>query len=230
VKAVARFTAQLSRYSWDPVFAGRDGASDQNVATLNSMDSERWQKIDQVFHDALAREPDQRAAFLTDVCAGDDALLEEVQALIDSHEQSQDFIEAPAGDLAAALLAGSEPGLKKGQKIGPYRVLSLIGEGGMGQVYLARDVRLGRRVALKLLPTEFTLDAERVRRFEQEARAASALNHPNIVTIHEIGRANSLHFMTTEFIDGQTLSRHVASYGTNLDEVLDIALQVASAL
>src|SRR5439155_3692567 len=151
-------------------------------------------------------EPDQRAAFLTDACAGDDSLLEELQALIDSHEQSQDFIETPAGDLAAALLAGSEPGLKKGQKIGPYRVLSLIGEGGMGQVYLARDVRLGRRVALKLLPTEFTLDAERVRRFEQEARAASALNHPNIVTIHEIGRANSLQFMTTEFIDGQTLS------------------------
>jgi serine/threonine-protein kinase len=194
------------------------------------MDSERWQKIDQLFHDALERESDQRAAFLTEACAGDDSLREEVLALIDSHEQSQDFIEMPAGDLAAAMLVGNEARLKKGQKIGPYRVLSLIGEGGMGQVYLARDVRLGRRVALKLLPAEFTLDAERVRRFEQEARAASALNHPNIVTIHEIGRANSLHFMTTEFIDGQTLSRHVASYGTNLEEVLDIAMQVASAL
>jgi serine/threonine protein kinase/tetratricopeptide (TPR) repeat protein len=194
------------------------------------MDSERWQKIDQLFHAALDRESGERAAFLSAACAGDDALCEEVQALLDSHEQSQDFIEESAGDLAASLLVGGDLKLKKGQKVGPYRVLSLIAEGGMGQVYLARDVRLGRRVALKLLPAEFTLDAERVRRFEQEARAASALNHPNIVTIHEIGRVNSLHFMTTEFIDGKTLSRHVGSFGTNLDEVLDIGLQVASAL
>jgi len=194
------------------------------------MDSERWQKIDQLFHAALEHESGERAAFLTAACAGDDALCEEVQALLDSHEQSQDFIEESAGDLAASLLVGGDLKLKKGQKVGPYRVLSMIAEGGMGQVYLARDVRLGRRVALKLLPAEFTLDAERVRRFEQEARAASALNHPNIVTIHEIGRVNSLHFITTEFIDGKTLSRHAGSFGMNLDEVLDIGLQVASAL
>jgi len=130
------------------------------------MDSERWQRIDQLFHEALEHESGQRTAFLSAACAGDDSLCEEVQALLDSHEQSQDFIEGSAGDLAASLLVGGDLKLKKGQKVGPYRVLSLIAEGGMGQVYLARDVRLGRRVALKFLPAELTLDAERVRRFE----------------------------------------------------------------
>src|ERR1041384_7455935 len=194
------------------------------------MDSERWQKIDQLFHDALERESDQRAAFLTEACAGDDALLEEVQALIDSHEQSQDFIEMPAGDLAAAMLVGDQARLKKGQKIGPYRVLSLIGEGGMRQVYLARDVRLGRRVALKLLPAEFTLDAERVRRFEQEARAASALNHPNIVTIYEIGQIDGAYFIATELVEGQTLRDFMPRAPGQMKESLNVIVQVADAL
>src|SRR5438552_3925722 len=139
------------------------------------------------------------------------------------------FFETPAGDVAAELFAESEERLT-GQTIGSYKIISLLGEGGMGEVYLAEDTRLGRRVALKRLPGRFSFSSERVRRFEQEARAASALNHPNIVTIHEIGRANSLQFITTEFIDGKTLSRHVGSIGMNLDEVLDIAMQVASAL
>jgi serine/threonine-protein kinase len=100
----------------------------------------------------------------------------------------------------------------------------------MGEVYLARDERLGRQVALKLLPAQFTRDADRVQRFEQEARAVSALNHPNIVTIHEIGNSNSQHFITTEFIDGETLRQHMASKQLNLEQVLDIATQIASAL
>ena len=194
------------------------------------MSSERWQKIDQLFHAALDREPGERAAFLLQACVGDDSLQKEVESLISSHEQSESFIERPAADVAADLLAGAEAQLTPGQSVGPYQIVSLLGEGGMGEVYLAEDLRLGRQVALKRLPSQFTLSAERVRRFEQEARSASALNHPNIVTIHEIGRIDSTHFITTEFIDGETLRLHLASTRMNLDEVLDIAAQIASAL
>jgi serine/threonine protein kinase/Tol biopolymer transport system component len=194
------------------------------------MDPERWQQIDQLFHSALKCEPAARATFLQQACIEDEALRHEVASLVESHELSDSFIEEPATDLAAELLAGTEEALAAGQTVGPYKIVSLLGEGGMGEVYLAQDERLGRQVALKLLPAQFMRDADRVRRFEQEARAVSALNHPNIVTIHEIGNTNSLHFITTEFIDGETLREHMVSNPLNLDEVLDIATQIASAL
>src|SRR5262249_3974925 len=111
-----------------------------------------------------------------------------------------------------------------------YEIKSLLGRGGMGEVYLAEDVTLGRPVALKMLPAQLTVDAERVRRFEQEARAASALNHPNIVTIHEIGHSGSAHFIAMEFIEGETLRRRLESTRMSLGELLDVAAQVASAL
>ena len=114
--------------------------------------------------------------------------------------------------------------------VGPFRITKVLATGGMGEVYLAHDSRLGRKVALKLLPPQFTVNADRVRRFGQEARAASALNHPNIVTIHEIGQSDSLHFIATEFVDGETLRQHMANVQMKLDEVLDIAIQIASAL
>ncbi|MBA2528033.1 MAG: protein kinase, partial [Pyrinomonadaceae bacterium] len=128
------------------------------------------------------------------------------------------------------LLVSDEPMLAAGQRLGQYEAISPLGEGGMGQVYLAVDTRLGRKVALKLLPSSFTGDADRVRRFGQEARAASALNHPNIVTIHEIGQTDSLHFITTEFVDGETLREHMANRRMTVGEALDVAVQVASAL
>lgn len=194
------------------------------------MTPERWQEIDQLFH--LAREHDStvRAAFLAHACNGDESLRQEVESLVRCHQESEDFIDEPAIDLAAEFFAGSENQLPTGRFVGHYRIVSLLGQGGMGEVYLAEDVSLGRRVALKRLPPQFTLDLDRVRRFEQEARAASALNHPNIVTIYEIGDLASLPFITTEFIDGQTLREHLATARLRIDEVLEVVIQVASAL
>ena len=194
------------------------------------MQPEHWQQIDQLFHLALNQECGQRAAFLAQACDGDEALRSEVEELISSHEEAEHFIETPASDLAAELLAKDHAGIEIGEAIGPYQIASILGIGGMGEVYLAHDTRLGRQVALKLLPPQFTIDPERVRRFEQEARTASALNHPNIVTIHEIGRMNGSQFIVTEFIDGQTLRQRMTETRFSLHESLDVAIQVASAL
>jgi serine/threonine protein kinase/Tol biopolymer transport system component len=194
------------------------------------MRPERWQQIDQLFHSALAQEPNRRAFFLAQKCGGDESLLNEVEVLLASHEQAENFIETPASDLAAALLAKDQTGLVTGQAVGSYKIVSVLGIGGMGEVYLAHDARLGRQVALKLLPAQFTINADRLRRFEQEARAVSALNHPNIVTIHEIGQANSSQFIVTEFVEGQTLRQRMSETGINLRVALDVSIQVTSAL
>ena len=124
----------------------------------------------------------------------------------------------------------AQPESMVGRVIGPYRVVSLIGKGGMGEVYLAEDTRLGRKIALKLLSGELTLQPERVHRFQQEARAASALNHPNILTIHEIGKTDALHFMATEFVEGVTLREHMQSGAMALPKVLNVGTQIATAL
>ncbi|MGQ0763922.1 MAG: serine/threonine-protein kinase, partial [Acidobacteriota bacterium] len=121
--------------------------------------------------------------------------------------------------------------LTTGTKLGRYEIRSQIGAGGMGEVYLADDTTLGRRVALKLLPREHTQDEERLRRFKQEAKAASALNHPNILTIHEVGEVDDHHFIATEFIDGETLRASLKPNGSmTTDHALKVAIQVASAL
>ncbi len=194
------------------------------------MQAERWQQIDQLFHLALAQEANRRADFLAEECDGDDSLRTDVEALIASHEQAQSFIERPASDLAAEILAQGEHGLIAGQAVGSYEIVSTLGVGGMGEVYLAQDMRLRRQVALKVLPSQFTINPDRVRRFEQEALAVSALNHPNIVTIHEIGRDKGSQFIVTEFVDGQTLRQRMANTAINLPEALDISIQVTGAL
>ncbi|HYV03131.1 MAG TPA: serine/threonine-protein kinase, partial [Blastocatellia bacterium] len=117
-----------------------------------------------------------------------------------------------------------------GTNIGPYMVLESLGAGGMGEVYLARDTRLGRKIALKFLSAEYTKDEDRVRRFQQEARAASALNHPNLITIFDIGEVDSVHFISTEFIEGDTLRKLVSSRRLSNAEIFDVAIQVGSAL
>src|SRR5947209_5630495 len=136
------------------------------------MKAERWEQVDRFFHAALERQADQRAAFIAQACAGDQALRREVESLLASHEQAGSFIEAPAADLAADLLVDNQSRFIAGRTVGPYRIVGLLGTGGMGEVYLAENSRLGRRVALKLLPARFTEDEDRLHRFEQIGRAS----------------------------------------------------------
>jgi eukaryotic-like serine/threonine-protein kinase len=200
------------------------------LISLNEMTPERWQQVNELFHSALEREPAQRAAFLDQACADDQELRKEVESLIGSNENTDSFIDAPAFEADAPLLAEDKTDLAAGQHVGHYKIISLLGSGGMGEVYLAQDSKLGRKVALKLLPASLTKDEERVRRFEQEARAASALNHPNILTIFDIDQADSHHFIVAEYIEGKTLREHIADRSLKPSGALDLATQVASAL
>ena len=198
------------------------------------MNPERWQQLDEIFHAALERGPAERASFLDEACAGDEALRKKIDALLAAHEEAGSFIEHPAfaveaQSLAKAQTKGPEQSIVS-QVIGRYRIIKPLGSGGMGEVYLAQDITLGRQVALKLLPAHFTADPERLHRFEQEARAASALNHSNIVTIHEIGNEGSFHFIAQEFVEGVTLSRHTRGPHLAMEEALEVIMQVASAL
>ena len=194
------------------------------------MKPERWQQLDQLFHSALEREPSARAAFLDEACKDDDSLHKEVESLLAGYEESASFIEKPAIEVEAQSVASDQNELAAGQSIGHYKVISQLGMGGMGEVYLVHDLTLGRKVALKILPDYLTKDPDRLRRFEQEARAASALSHPNIITVHEIGQTESMHFIVSEYIEGTTLRGHMANGPLETNEALDIALQVSSAL
>ena len=194
------------------------------------MTPERWQQVKAIFNSAINYRPEEREVFISQACSGDDALRSEVESLIASHERSGRFIDDPAFHVAASLLADDKSELKPGQTIGSYEVVSFLSRGGMGEVYVAEDKRLGRKVALKLLPSSFTKDDDRLRRFEQEARAASALNHPNIITIYEIRDAGSSHVIATEFVEGETLRTRLNRGALSVSEALDIAIQVADAL
>ena len=194
------------------------------------MNPERWEKLDQLFHAALECGPAERTALLDKACAGDEALRKHVDALLAAHAEAGSFIENPAFEVEAQSLAQAQTKPHVNAIVGHYRIIKSLGAGGMGEVYLAQDTILGRKVALKLLPQYFTADTERLRRFEQEARTASALNHPNIVTIHEIGHDGSLHFIAQEFVEGVTVSKHLGGQPLALNEALEVSMQVASAL
>jgi len=193
------------------------------------MEPERWRQIERLYYAALERKPDERAAFLAEACAGDESLRREVASFIAAGERIGSFLEAPGGEFAEAAPTAPQASMI-GQTLTHYRIVSLLGRGGMGEVYLGEDTTLGRQVALKLLPAAFTSDRARLRRFEQEARAASALNHPNIITIHEISQTDGLHYLVTEYIEGETLRQRMAAGRMKLSEAVEVAVQVASAL
>lgn len=195
-----------------------------------------WEKLKEIFHTVLALSPSDRPAFLDQACAGDAFLRQSVEALLKSHEEPG-FLDEPAYAAAANLIVDdqqierhAEAGVfEAGQNIGRYCISSLLGEGGMGRVYLAEDTKLRRKVSLKFLSKVVISDHEKLLRFEQEARAASALNHPNILTIYEFGEDNDEQFIATEFVEGQTL-RERMQRPIELDEALEIAVQITSAL
>src|SRR5262245_26318437 len=198
------------------------------------MDAKQWEKIKKIYDRALDLSSEEREGFLAEACAGDADLHRAVQSLLAAHEDAGSFLQSPAVEVAARKIVPDEVSSPAPQLIGRelanYRIVSLLGKGGMGEVYLAEDKRLRRKVALKLLPAQFTNDAERVRRFEREAKAASATNHPNILTIYEIGQAEGLRFIATEFVDGVTLRQSLQSDRMNIAESLSVAIQVAGAL
>ena len=193
------------------------------------MTPERWREIEQLFHAALERAPGKRAAFLDNACR-DPAMRAEVEALLRSDGAQDDSVDTLPGNIAASWLTQDQTEKLIGQTIGRYKILRTLGAGGMGQVYLAEDPSLGRKVALKLLPAQLMQDQNRLRRLEQEARNASALNHPNIITIHEIGQWNDTHFIVTEFIEGKTLRERMQSAPVPFSDVLEVGSQIASAL
>ena len=191
----------------------------------------RLQTIEEIFHSALDREPGEMGVFLDTACNGDQVLRGEVESYLAWHEEAAVFIEtAPVGFATKILDSTPQPDLLVGQRIGHYELSKRIGAGGMGEVYLATDIIAGRKAALKLLPLRFTGDTERLRRFAQEAHAVVALNHPNILTIYEIGEDRSTHYIASELIEGETLRDHLARGPLAVEEALEVAIQVASAL
>jgi serine/threonine protein kinase/Tol biopolymer transport system component len=190
------------------------------------MNREEYQKMKQIFQSALDVEPAERSAFLDENCAGNTDMHREVKRLLDSFDS--DYLEQPAIGKMAETVTGGE--LAPGQIVGRYRIEERIGAGGMGEVFRAEDTRLKRKIALKILPAALSFDEERLRRFEQEACAASALNHPNILTVHEFSAEDGTVFIASEFVKGETLRERLVGKSLELHEALDIASQVAAAL
>ncbi|HEV8136239.1 MAG TPA: protein kinase [Pyrinomonadaceae bacterium] len=192
------------------------------------MPDSNWENLKDLFHAALALPPAERPAYIDHACNGDAVLGEALESLLEAHAETNNFVDTPAYQAAAQMLVG-EADFTTNQTVAHYRIVSLLGEGGMGRVYLAEDTKLHRRVALKFLSRSFTEDQDRLRRFEQEARAASALNHPNILTIHEISEFEGHRFIATEFIEGETLRERLHTE-LSIDNAVEISIQIASAL
>src|SRR5256884_9913086 len=188
------------------------------------------QTIEEIYRGALNQEPDQIGAFLDTACEGDEVLRRKVDALLASRQRAGSFIETSAVGFATKIIENRQADLLVGRAIGSYKISKRIGTGGMGDVYLATDMTAGRKAALKLLPERFTGDAERLKRFEQEAHAVVGLNHPNILTIYEIGEDHSTHYIASELIEGETLRQRLMRGRMQLSEAIDVAIQVASAL
>ena len=196
------------------------------------MKNERWQQVERLYHSTLEKPANERSAFLVQACAGDEELRREVESLLAYEEHAADFIESPALEVAARMMSDDRSGVvTAGEEFNQYRIISPLGAGGMGEVYLAEDTRLRRRVALKFLPAVLTRDKKHLHRFEVEARAIAALSHPNVCTIHEIiETADGRHCIVMEYIEGMTLRERLVNSPINLNDALDITIQTASAL
>jgi serine/threonine protein kinase len=193
--------------------------------------SDRWRRLEALFYEALELKPEARSEFLDKHCQGDTKLRNEIETLLASAEKPMDFLHQSVREAAHQMMTQDRHEMcAPGTELAHYNIISLLGSGGMGEVYLAEDTRLRRKVALKMLAPELTLNQRGLRRFEQEAQAASALNHPNILTIYEFGEANGMHFIASEFIEGVTLRRKILVGKLDLSVAVDIAIQIASAL
>lgn len=195
------------------------------------MNATRLQQIEEVYHATVDSSPGDRQRFIKARCGEDDELRREVESLLSFEEISDRLIDSSPDAIAAQMFSEPDDELRLvGETIGHYQITKLLGVGGMGEVYLADDSVLNRKVALKLLPPSLNEHADRLKRFKHEALASSALNHPNIVTIHEFGSENESNYIVTEFVDGDTLRKRMSSGPASAIETLDVAIQVASAL
>jgi len=192
------------------------------------MTAERWRRVEELYHAALTRDEGSRAAFLAEACAGDGALRMEVESLLQQPASAEGFLDGFAVAMAAQLVIDPGASILTGRRLGVYHVEARIGAGGMGEVYRARDTRLKRDVAIKVLPAAVSSDPERLARFKREARAAAALNHPNILTVHDIGTQDSVPYIVSELLEGQTLREALA--GLRLPAAIDYAIQIAQGL
>jgi len=201
------------------------------------MERERWHLVERLYHAALERENTHRAPFLDEACKDDEGLRHEVESLLACEEKAMDFIESPALQVAAELLTKEEiekespKSLAAGTSISHYRIQEKIGAGGMGEVYRAHDPRLGRDVAIKVLPGAFAADPDRLRRFEQEARAAAALNHPNIVAIYDVGTWEyGTPYVVSELLEGETLREALRKGPLSVRKAIEVSSQIALGL
>lgn len=194
------------------------------------MADEKWQNVRKIFDSALRQEPEKRDKFVRAACGNDIDLLAEVESLLSSHDGADSFLEMPAVARVAEVIESNVNRLERGTCFGHYEICEQIGSGGMGEVYLANDMKLDRQVALKVLSERLGHDKSNLQRFVHEAKAASALNHPNILVIHEIGESDGLHYMVSEYIEGRTLREILSRGHLSMTEVLDIAIQTANAL
>jgi Tol biopolymer transport system component len=194
------------------------------------MDSERWKRVERVYQSVLDAPPERRAALLEESCSDDPDLLREIESLLRARSQAGSFLSTNQLYGHIVELSSQPAALAAGSTVGPYEIFAELGAGSMGDVYRALDTRLDRQVALKILPARLIHDERRIARFRLEAKAASALNHPNIVTIYEIGQADGTWFIAEELVEGVTLRQRMANGRLAREEAIGIALQCALAL